>query len=128
MAGRASFVRASLLRHELPETAAPEVVHLEAPAGGEVLGGALPPGRLGELLATLPADSPLLVRGGGRFEVAVSPEQSDALFAALPALDGTGAVVLGPAARLFCGTPRDPGALRIESELKRRLDPRGVLV
>lgn len=123
VAGRTSFVRACLLRHELPEAEGPGAEHLE---GGEVVGGSLPPSRLPALLAALPASAPLLARGGGRFEVALTPPQADALLAVLPSLDGVAAVVLG--ARTGHGTPRDTSALRIEAALQQRLDPRGVLV
>ncbi len=126
IAGRASFVRGELARHGLPESGALARLHLQPPAGGEVLAGTLLPSRLPRLLAVLPAGAELLLYGGNRCEIAVdSPAATDALLAQLPGVPCSAAVVGGNPARRGRGTPCDAGQQRLAEGLRRTLDPDG---
>ncbi len=129
IAGRANHVAATMRAHHLREGAPFVDLHLQRPAGGEVLGGTILPSRLPALFAAASPGAPFLVHGGGRFELALpSPAESDAFLAAAPRVACETCIVLGEPARRRRGTPIDPGQARIAAELKRALDPDGILV
>lgn len=129
LAGRATHVAATLRAHSLGEGAPFRDLHLEPPAGGEVMNGIVLPSRVPALLASTPGDAPFVLHGGGRFELAfASPAATDALLAVADAIPFQAVVVRGEPARRGRGTPIDPGARRIAETLKRALDPDGVFV
>lgn len=128
IAGRASFVAATVREHGLAASAPCWRDHLEPPAGGEVLAGIVRPSALPALLAALPAGSPFLWHGGGRFEAALaSLAAADSLLRALPALHTHACVVRGEPSRRGRGTPVDAGQQRIADGLHAALDPHGIL-
>jgi glycolate oxidase FAD binding subunit len=129
VAGRASFVAATVREHGLTASAPCWRDHLEQTPGGEVLAGIVRASALGALLAALPAGAELLWHGGGRFEAALaSPAASDSLLRALPALQAHACVVRGEPPRRGLGTPVDAGQQRICDGLHLALDPHGILV
>ncbi|MBL8749003.1 MAG: FAD-binding oxidoreductase [Planctomycetes bacterium] len=129
IAGRANHVAATMRAHHLREGAPFVDLHLQRTPGGEVLGGIVLPSRVPALLAAAPPDAPFLVHGGGRFEIGLSsPAESDAFVAAAPRVPCEACILLGEPARRRRGTPIDPGQSRIAAELKRALDPDGILV
>lgn len=130
IAGRASFVTATLRTLALPEVDGDGDgdAALQPRAGEALLHGMLRPSRLPQLLQQLPAAARLLVHGSGRFEVAVPAAATTALLQALPVLGAHAAVAGGDGALLGRGTALDPGAERLQRQLKDALDPAGVLV
>lgn len=125
-AGRAAFVAERLRSLGLPEAEPHRALHLEPPAGGEVLAGIVLPSRVPALLAALPATT-FLLRGGGRFELATpTPAATDAALALLPDHDAHGRIVRGEPARRGLGTSVDPGTQRLLAGLKHALDPDDV--
>ena len=98
-----------------------------AAAGAEVVGGFVRPTRAPELLALLPAAAHVVISGTGQFETALAPHASDALLAALPALEATGELRAGAAARRGLATPGDATATRLMRGLKEALDPMNLL-
>lgn len=129
IAGRAPHVAATLRAHSLRESAPFQDLHLEPPAGGEVLNGIVLPSRVPALLARAPADAPFVLHGGGRFELSLAaPAATDALLAIAEAIPCQAVVVRGEPARRGRGTPIDPGARRLAETLKHALDPDGVFV
>lgn len=129
LAGRPGFVTNLLRSHALAEADAFATLHVNPPAGGELVLGNVAPSQLPQLIAALPSDGELLVYGGGRFELACQdPAATDRLLALFTTL-GLSAVIAGGApARRGVGTSLDPGALRLSHGLKRSLDPDGKLV
>ena len=129
IAGRGTFVNATLRSHGLTEAPAPSQLHLAAPAGGEVLSGVVLPSRVGELLAAAPTDAAFLLHGGGRFELALAnPVATDRVLASLPHLGAHACIVAGDSARRGNGTPLDLGQQRLAAGLKQALDPHGIFV
>lgn len=129
LAGRAAHVAATARSHALREAAADLADHLEPSPGGEVLAANTLASAIPALLAAAPANAPFLWHGGGRCEIASpTPAASDALLAALPALAIDACVARGAPARRGHGTPLDPGQQRLADELRRALDPHGILV
>jgi glycolate oxidase FAD binding subunit len=127
-AGRSSFVAERLRALDLPEAEPWGTLHLDPPAGGEVIAGIVLPSRLPHLLARLP-DATLLLRGDGRFELTTSSAAaSESAFAALAANGAHGCIVRGAPDRRGRGTPLDPGAQRLQDRLERELDPDEVFV
>jgi FAD/FMN-containing dehydrogenase len=126
-AGRASQVAALQRTHALAEGSPAHPDQLDAAAAGEVVAGIVRWSRVPSLLAALPANAPFLLHGGGRFEVALSPAESDALLLVLPSLDAAGCIVAGADDRRGRGTPLDRGAEQLQRGLERALDPAGVL-
>ncbi len=129
IAGRSTFVNTTLRAHDLVEGPPPSLLHLTAPAGGEVLSGVVLPSRVGELLAAVPPDAAFLLHGGGRFELALaSPVETERVLAALPRLGAHACIVAGDGARCGTGTALDPGQQRLAADLKQALDPHGIFV
>jgi FAD/FMN-containing dehydrogenase len=126
IAGRQSQVSALQRAHALAEGPPAHPDHLE-PAAGEVVTGIVRWSRVPALLDALPAGAPFLLHGGGRFEVSLSPAQSDALLLVLPTFDAAGCIVAGADDRRGRGTPLDRGAEQLQRGLERALDPAGVL-
>lgn len=93
----------------------------------ERLFGLVPPSQLGSLLAAAPVGASLWCDGTGGFALrTATPTDTDALLDALPSLGVTAELDLTDPARRGRGTPRHPGALRIEERLTSALDPGGV--
>lgn len=128
VAGRTGQLRQLLRTHGLREAEAAGLDHLVPGPSQEVIAGSLRPSRVAGLLAAVAVPAAVLVRGSGRFEVVLTPAQADQLLESLPGMDADGTVIQGAADRLLRGTPGDPGAQRLERDLKRALDPDGVLV
>lgn len=102
--------------------------HLSAPTDGmELLVGCIRPSRLPQLLTQLPPNAPFLAHAGGTFEAVLTTVEADRLLAHLPGLQAHGVVALGSRSRTGTGTPLDPGAARLERDLRLALDPDDVL-
>ena len=71
--------------------------------------------------------APLLLHGGGHFEVALPPAEADRLLATLPSLDAAGAITGGAPDRRGRRSEPDRGAARLELGLAAALDPEGIL-
>ena len=128
IAGRANFVAATLRALSLQESDAHPVLHLESPAGGEVLAGLALPSALPRLLAGLPTDAPFLWHGGGRFETTLPvANATDRALAALASAGGHARIVAAAIGRRGLGTPIDAGHRSIADRLKHALDPHDVL-
>jgi FAD/FMN-containing dehydrogenase len=131
IAGRATFVAATLRAHGLREAPPPTAADLGLAARGsrEVVAGGIAPSRFGRVLAAAAGWQECVLWGGGRFEVLLpDAAATDTLLTALPGLEAHGAVVGGPPARRGTGTPFDAGQRRLADGLKHALDPHGVLV
>ncbi|MEQ1631221.1 MAG: FAD-binding oxidoreductase [Planctomycetota bacterium] len=127
-AGRAREVASLLKQHTLRDCARAPHDHLpQPPAGHELVVGIVRPSKIEALLRALPAGAPLLVHAGGQFETVLLPMATDALLAALPALEAHAAIALGVPSRVSMGTPLDVGASRLQRDLKTALDPKTVL-
>ncbi|HEX6810356.1 MAG TPA: FAD-binding oxidoreductase [Planctomycetota bacterium] len=127
--GRASFVDAMVRTHALTAAAPIAELHLEPAPGGEVLAGIVLPSRVPALLAAAPPGAAFLVRGGGRFEIAVgTPALTDALLATLPGIPAHACILRGEPARRGLGTALDAGQQRLAVGLKHALDPHGIFV
>jgi FAD/FMN-containing dehydrogenase len=123
--GAARVVAAALRRHGLREAEA----RLPTPpaVGLERVGGFVLHSRIASLDTAARAAVALRVSGGGRFEIDGDAATSEALLAALPALDAHGELESGDPARRGRGTPPDPGAAAIAARLRAALDPGQVL-
>lgn len=127
-AGRATFVAERLQSLALPEAEPWRLLHLDPPPGGEVLSGIAQPSLVPTLAAAF-ADATLLLRGGGRFELATaSPAASDRALATLAVHGAHAQIVRGDSARRGHATALDAGARRLLDGLKHALDPDAVLV
>ena len=121
--GRASFVARTIGENDLVEVENTQPDHLPIEQH-EVIAGIVRPSRVDRLHALLPADAPFIVHGGGHFEAVLGATDTDRLFASLPELDAAGSVVSG--ARRGHNSTDDPGAERLETALRRALDPEGT--
>lgn len=129
VAGRASFVAATMRAHDLPEAGPVTEHHLAIPAGGEVLAGAALPSRVPALLAAAPPGAAFLLHGGGRFELGLpSAAATDALLHRLPALGVHACIAAGAPARRGRGTALDSGQKRLADGIQQALDPHGIFV
>lgn len=126
--GRANWIRETMRTFGLAEHDGPPPPELlDAAPGREVANGIVRPSRIAALLATLPADAPFVVHGGGRFEVAAAPAAIDALLQRAPGLDAAATIVGGAPHRRGRSSAIDPGAERLQREMARALDPENVL-
>ena len=89
--------------------------------------GRVRPSHLPRLLAALPVDAPLLVNGTGQFEVAMTPEQTDAMFSRCPEVPADLMVLRGAPGRRGLSTAPDPHAARLDAKLREAMDPAGAL-
>lgn len=121
--GRTSFVTRTLKQHELTETAQTNPDHL-VPTEREIIAGILRPSRLPQLHGLLPAQTPLVVHGGGHFEAELDPTATDRLFPELERLGARASVVSGT--RHGHNSKEDPGSTRLEEALRTQLDPMEV--
>ena len=127
--GHAAFVHRALRTFELSEGPEFHDLHLDAPAGGEVLVGVTTPGQASDLLDAAPADASFLLHGGGRFELAsTSTETSDGMLHSWTRAGVHACVALGSSGRRGHGTPLDDGQRKLQDGLTRALDPHGILV
>jgi glycolate oxidase FAD binding subunit len=128
-AGRASFVAQQLRAHALANGEPFTELHLAPIAGGEVMTGIVRASRVASMLGDVPADAPFVLHGGGRFELSLpSPAASDRALSLLPRHGVQAQIAAGAPARRGLGTPLDAGQQRVTNDLKRALDPHGVLV
>jgi FAD/FMN-containing dehydrogenase len=126
--GRASHVATMLRTHDLTAGEPFTTWHVLA-GSGETVTGIVLPSRVVALLASVPANAPFVLHGGGRFELALaSPAATDAFLAAAPDVPAQACIVGGDAVRRGRGTPLDPGQRRVVAGLKQALDPDDVLV
>lgn len=129
IAGRDSFVRATMRAHELREGPPITMHHLDASPGAEVVQGNVPGSRVPALLAMSPANAPFLWHGGGRFELSLeATTTTDKLLRTLPELQVDACIVRGDDSRRGLGTPLDPGQQHLAAGLKHALDPHGIFV
>ncbi len=128
LAGSHPLVEALLREHELPRDDAPVPLALEPAPGEEVLQGTISCSRIGELLSRAPRGQ-LLASAGGRFQLRLGREESDALLASVQDLAPDTWILRGAADRRGLGSPpKGAGAAtRLERKLKEALDPKGVL-
>ncbi len=96
------------------------------PGAAETVQGMVPLKSLPTLIESLPATAPFALHGT-RFTTELTAAASDSLLASLAGLGGCGEVIGGPPTRRGTTSPSDPVADRLEAELGRALDPRGVL-
>lgn len=129
IAGRDSFVRATMRAHELREGPPITMHHLVASPGAEVVQGNVVGGRVAALLAMSPTNAPFLWHGGGRFELSLdATTTTDNLLQTLPELQVDACIVRGNDSRRGLGTPLDPGQQHLAAGLKHALDPHGTFV
>ena len=93
----------------------------------EVVRGFVRPSRIEKLLDLEPRDTALWVTGTGQFQTELAPTQTDGFLAKLAEITGYAEIRVAARDRRGIGTPRDSGAVGIEAELARNLDPGGVL-
>lgn len=123
--GTDSRVATWLRRHGLAETRAalPSDLHAD---GHEIVQGLVRPSGVPALARAL-GERPLLVNGTGGFIARLPAAETDALLVRGDELGVRASVRSGAANRRGHGTPLDPVAARLADELRRTLDPRGIL-
>lgn len=126
-AGRGSWVAAALRTHDLREAPMPALQPLDHNAGLERITGLVLPSRIPDLLRALPSGACAAIHGNGRCEIDLPMNATDALLAAMPAMDASGVVLAGAPHRRGLATPRDAAAVQLEQRLKAALDPQGAL-
>jgi FAD/FMN-containing dehydrogenase len=126
--GTGNRVSENLRRFELSEDDGTLPLHIDVDEHCEVLRGQLRPSRLRDLLAEIPESAPVLVTGGGRFELALDPGRTNIYLGWLGGVQASAEIARGNPARRGRGTALDPNAASIMQGLKLALDPGGVLV
>lgn len=126
--GHGAVVDTMPARVGLPAIEAPHDVVIPITTDGEIVAGHVRPSRIATLLSACPSTCTIVVDGTGGFRVGpLAQDQSDALLAELPRLDGGGEVQHGAASRRGRATPIEPASQRLMRELTRALDPEGLL-
>lgn len=126
--GAREHVQAVRKRLDLRAAPTEPALELACPREHEVVDGTVQPSALPQLLAALPHGAVVRMSGTGQFLVALRPAASDALLAGLASLPGgAGEIRCGAPERRGRATAGDAGATRLEGELRRALDPRGIL-
>jgi FAD/FMN-containing dehydrogenase len=121
--GASAVVRSRMAAHDL-EAVEPREPSDPAADPRERLFGLVPPSRLGALLAAAPEGTSVWCDGTGGFALRPStPSDTDDLLALMPDLGVSAELDLAGPLRRGHGTPRDPGAIRIEQRLTDALDP-----
>jgi FAD/FMN-containing dehydrogenase len=121
--GAAAVIRSRMTLHGL-DAVDPREPADHAADPRERLFGLVPPSQLGQLLSAAPPGAAIWCDGTGGFALRpAAPADTDALLSAFPGLGITAEIDLAAPARRGSGTPRDPGALRVEERLTTALDP-----